>query len=323
MAKRIVCFLFCLACSSGAFAQTSHRNEIGFETDDDSYLAQGFDRYYTAGTFFYFRHALKVDTAKKLQNKVLGFEIGQKLYTPQTGSININGVDDPRYIDRPFAAYLYAGATLNLLFKDESNLKLGAQIGVVGPAAIGKPIQDFIHDTFGLYHPSGWEYQVDNDAELNLSANYNRLLIRDSWIDVSLTSYANLGNGFTGAGVGPLFRLGDFNQLFNSESTQSTAINSRNFTPLHDRELFFYYQPMINWVGYDATVQGSLFNKKSASSIEITAVPERIVLSNQLGIGYSGKRFVIDAAVVFHSRDVRTMVTDDEWGDITFMYRFR
>ena len=323
MTKRIFFFLLLLAFSLNSFAQDTHRNEIGFETDDDSYLAQGFDRYYTAGTFFFFRHALKPDSAGKLQNKVLGFEIGQKLYTPQSGSINLTGVDDPRYIDRPFAAYLYAGVNLNLLFKDESNLKLGAQLGVVGPAAIGQQIQDFIHNTFGLYHPSGWEYQIDNDAEINLSANYNRLLIRDSWVDLSLTSYANLGNGFTGAGVGPLVRLGYFNQLFNSESTQSTAIYSRKVKPLHDHELFFYYQPLFNWVGYDATVQGSLFNKQSTTSIAITGTPERIVLSNQLGIGYSGKRFVIDAAFVYHSRDVKNMLTNDDWGDITFLYRFR
>ena len=323
MTKRIFFFLLLLAFSLHSFAQDTHRNEIGFETDDDSYLAQGFDRYYTAGTFFFFRHALKPDSAGKLQNKVLGFEIGQKLYTPQSGSINLTGVDDPRYIDRPFAAYLYAGVNLNLLFKDESNLKLGAQLGVVGPAAIGQQIQDFIHNTFGLYHPSGWEYQIDNDAEINLSANYNRLLIRDSWVDLSLTSYANLGNGFTGAGVGPLLRLGYFNQLFNSESTQSTAIYSRKVKPLHDHELFFYYQPLFNWVGYDDTVQGSLFNKQSTTSIAITGTPEHIVLSNQLGIGYSGKRFVIDAAFVYHSRDVKNMLTNDDWGDITFLYRFR
>ena len=323
MAKRIFFFLLLLAFSLHSFAQDTHRNEIGFETDDDSYLAQGFDRYYTAGTFFFFRHALKPDSAGKLQNKVLGFEIGQKLYTPQSGSINLTGVDDPRYIDRPFAAYLYAGVNLNLLFKDESNLKLGAQLGVVGPAAIGQQIQDFIHNTFGLYHPSGWEYQIDNDAEINLSANYNRLLIRDSWVDLSLTSYANLGNGFTGAGVGPLLRLGYFNQLFNSESTQSTAIYSRKVKPLHDHEIFFYYQPLFNWVGYDATVPGSLFNKQSTTSIAITGTPEHIVLSNQLGIGYSGKRFVIDAAFVYHSRDVKNMLTNDDWGDITFLYRFR
>jgi lipid A 3-O-deacylase len=321
MTQKIFCFLLCLGCWLGASAQ-SHSKEVGAETDDDSYLLQGQDRYYTAGTFIYYRQALKVDSNTHLQNKVLGFELGQKLYTPQSGSINYRGFDDSTLIDRPFAAYLYIGASLNLLYKNESNLKLSAQIGVVGPSAFGRQTQQGIHSLFGLYHPSGWEYQIDNNAELNLSAEYNRLLTRADWVDVSLTSYANLGNGFTGAGVGPLLRLGDFNQLFYSESTQSTAIKSENFKPLHDHELFFYYKPQLNLVVYDATVQGSLFASKSPTSMEITRQPERFVFSNQLGIGYSGKRFVADVAAVFHTKDVKTEFESEQWGNVTLLYRF-
>ena len=308
-------------CCFKAFSQ-SHGNEIGAQSDNDSYLGQGSDRYYTDGIFIYYRHALKVNANSDLQNKVLGFEAGQKIFNPQSGSINYNGIDDTRYIDRPFAAYLYVGSTLNLLYKNESNLKLGAQIGVVGPDAYGKQVQDYVHDNFGFYHPSGWEYQIDNNWELNLSAEYNRLLARGSWIDVSLTSYANLGNGFTGAGIGPLLRLGDFNQLFNSVSTQSTAIKSNSFTPLHRHELFFYYKPQFNLVVYDATVQGGLFGSKSPNSMEITLNAERFVFSNQLGIGYSGKRFVLDAAAIFHTKDVKQMIQSHQWGSVTLLYRF-
>lgn len=322
MTHRAICFLLCFAFCCKAFAQQSHSNEIGIQTDDDSYLAQGSDRYYTAGNFAYFRHALNLKDTSRLRNKILGFEFGQKLYSPHSGSIDFTGADDPKYIDRPFAAYLYVGTTLNLLYKDESNLKLGAQIGIVGPAALGKPIQEFVHKAFGLYKPSGWEYQVDNDFEINLSAEYNRLLARASWADVLLTSYADLGNGFTGAGLGPMFRLGDFNQLFNSESTQSTAIRSRSFTPLNSRELFFYYKPQINVVAYDATIQGSLFGSKSSNSMEVTLNPERLIFSNQIGIGYSGKRFVIDVAAIFHTKDVKEMIESHQWGTVTLLYRF-
>jgi len=324
MRYSIFCLVLCFVCCTEAFAQ-SHRNEIGIETDDDSYLGQGSDRYYTAGTYIYFRHGLDLNGSTKLQNKVLGFEIGQKLYTPQSGSINpmdVSNGDDPRFIDRPFAAYLYAGATLNLLYKDESNLKLSAQVGIVGPGAYGRQTQQTIHKWFGLYHPAGWEYQLDNNAELNLSAEYNRLLARDDWADISLASYANLGNGFTGAGIGPMLRIGAFNQLFNSESTQSTAIKAQNFKPLHDHEFFFYYKPQINAVVYDATIQGSLFGTKSAASMEVTSQPERFILSNQLGAAYSGKRFVIDVAAVFHSKDTKEMVRSEQWGNVTVLYRF-
>jgi lipid A 3-O-deacylase len=322
MSYKIFCLLLCLSCTLGAFAQ-SHTNEIGAETDNDSYLLQGSDRYYTDGIFVYFNHALAVNDNSSLQNKVLGFEAGQKIFNPQSGSIaNYEGVDQPSLVDRPFAGYLYVGSTLNFLYKDESNLKLGAQLGIIGPDAFGKQVQDFVHDNFGFYHPSGWEYQIDNNAVLNLSAEYNRLLARASWVDVSLTSYGNLGNGFTGAGIGPLLRLGDFNQLFNSVSTQSTAIRSNKTAPLNSHELFFYYKPQFNYVAYDATVQGGLFTQRNPNSMEITLDPERFVLSNQLGIAYSGKRFVIDVAAIFHTKDVKEMVQSHQWGTVTALYRF-
>jgi len=186
-----------LLTATAVFAQT-HSNEIGIQTDNDSYLAQGSDRYYTDGIFIYFRHALAIkdNQSSYLQNKILGFELGQKIFNPQSGY-----VPSRQYIDRPFAGYLYVGSTLNFLYKDESNIKLGAQIGVVGPASGAEQVQTFVHRTFGFYTPSGWQYQIKNDAEINLSAEYNRLIARSSWIDISLASYLNLGNGFSGAGL--------------------------------------------------------------------------------------------------------------------------
>jgi len=307
------------------YAQTqTYTNEIGAQTDDDSYLLQGSDRYYTDGFYAYFRHALAVDSSKLLQNKVLGFELGQKMFTPESGSIaNYEGVDNTSLIDRPFAAYLYIGSTLNLLYKDESSLKLSAQIGIVGPAALGKQLQDFVHNTFGFYHPSGWEYQIDNDPELNLSAEYRRLLARTSSFDVSLDAYGNLGNGFSGAGLGPVFRLGNFNQLFNSVTTQSTVTRNTTTAPLHKNEIFFYYKPMFNYVAYDATIQGSLFEKKSANSKEITLDKEPFVLTNQFGVAFTANRFEFDIAAIFQSKTDKEMTLSEQWGTITGLYRFR
>ncbi len=302
------------------FAQT-HSTEIGAETDNDSYLLQGSDRYYTDGIFLYYRHALTVKHNSNLENEVLGFEMGQKIFNPQSGSIFYNGVDQPGLIDRPFAAYLYVGSTLNFLYSDESNLKIGAQLGTVGPNAFGKQVQDFVHDNFGFYHPSGWEYQVNNDFEINLSAEYNRLLARATWADISLASYLNLGNGFSGAGVGPLLRLGSFNQLFNSVSTQSTTSSREIAGLLHTHELFFYYKPQANYVAYDATIQGGLFDNHSG--LEITKDKEPFIFSQQFGVAFTTNRFVFDIAAIFHTLDDKEMIQSHQWGAVTGLYRFR
>ncbi|HWZ14588.1 MAG TPA: lipid A deacylase LpxR family protein [Mucilaginibacter sp.] len=313
-------FLAFLFGTAGVFAQ-SHSTEFGAQTDNDSYLLKGSDRYYTDGTFIYYRHALKINGGDStlLANKILGFETGQKIFNPQSGF-----VPGPQYVDRPFAAYLYVGSTLNLLYKNESTLKLGAQLGVVGPAALGEQVQKFIHQTFGFYPVGGWQYQIKNDVEINLSAEYNKLIARTSGLDVSFSGYANLGNGFTGAGAGPLVRIGLFNQLFHSVSTQSTTIRNETIAPLHRQEIFFYYKPQFNYVAYDATIQGGLFEKHNdPNSLEIVQTKEPFIFSQQFGIAFTTKRFVVDAAAIYHTKDVKEMVRKHQWGSITALYRFK
>ena len=319
MFNKLFLTLICLFGTITLFAQT-RSHEFAIQSDNDSFLGQGSDRYYTNGIFFYLRKGLKIsETQNNLQNKVLGFEIGQKMYNPQSGY-----VPDPTYIDRPFAAYSYIGSTLNLLYKNESNIKLSAQLGIVGPAAGGEPVQKLIHNTFGFYHLNGWQYQVRNNVQLNLGAEYNKLLARASWVDVSFTSYANLGNGFTGAGVGPLLRLGVFNQLFNSVSTQSTVSDADQTGNLHTHELFFYYKPQANGVLYDATIQGSLFNKTpDPIHMEVTLTKKPFVFSQQVGIGVSTNRFTFDIAAIFHTREVDNMLRSHQWGSLTGAYKFK
>lgn len=319
MNRKLFLVLLFVITTTCAFAQT-HRNEFGIQTDNDSYLARGGDNYYTDGIFLYYRHALKVkdNDSTHLQNKIFGLEMGQKIFNPQTGMILA-----AKYVDRPFAGYLYVGSTLNLLYKNESNLKLGAQLGVVGPASGAQTAQEFVHNAFGFYHISGWQYQIKNDLELNLSAEYNKLVARGALVDMSVSAYGNLGTGFTGAGVGPLFRFGNFNQLFNSASTQSTAIATKRITPLHRHEFFFYYKPQLNYVGYDATVQGGLFEKHNQpGSEEVVGVPEPLMFSNELGLTYTTDRWVLDFSAIFHSRDTKLMIYTHQWGSMTAIYRF-
>ncbi|RCH56505.1 lipid A deacylase LpxR family protein [Mucilaginibacter hurinus] len=315
MRLKIILAVLGIALALNTSAQT-HANEFGFQSDNDSFLAQGSDRYYTNGLFVHYRHALTVNS-DKLRNKVLGFELGQKIFNPRTGQI-----PDRSYIDRPFAGYLYIGANINYLYADESNLKLGLRTGVVGPSALGKQSQSVIHNTFGFYTLRGWEYQIQNNFQLNLSAEYNRLLTRTTVADVSLATNAQLGTGFTGAGAGVMLRLGNFNQLFNSVSTQSTAMRNINHTPLHRYELFFYYKPSLNFIAYDATIQGGLFNGSMQQGNEVTLTKNPLVVSNELGISYGGKRWVLGLSAIFNSREVKQMVRSHQWGSATVLYRF-
>jgi lipid A 3-O-deacylase len=312
----VTTLLFCI--STAQLLAQNCTQEFGFQSDNDSFLAQGSDRYYTNGLFIFYRRGMEFKNPK-LANKVLGIEIGQKLFNAQTG-----GVPDSTYIDRPFAGYLYAGVNINYLFRNESNFKIGLQAGVIGPAAKGKEVQQIIHNTFGFYELNGWQYQIKNNVQINVNAEYNRLLLRKDWFDLTAGVYGMAGTGFNGAGIGPLLRFGNFNQLFNSVSMQSTATRN-SIAPLHKKEVFLHYKPTFNYVGYDATVQGTLFNKTEdpKNDREITSTPQHTVFSNQVGLTYGGPRWVFDFTATFNTKEVKTQVFNThQWGSVTIMYRF-
>lgn len=307
----------CLLIALAAKAQ-NHSSEAGLQTDNDSYLLQGSDRYYTDGLFLFYRHALKTGDSTSLKNKVLGFEVGQKIYNPRTANIPA-----ARFVDRPFAGYLYIATTLNLLYANESNLKLGVQTGIIGPGSGAKEAQTYVHSTFGFYPVNGWQYQVRNAFQLNLSAEYNRLLARDGAFDISLSTYGNLGASFNGAGLGPSLRLGRFNPLYNSVTTQSTVTSKAISESNSKGEFFIHYKPMFNYVAYDATIQGGLFGgERPAGSQEITFTPNRFILTQQAGVSFTTKRWVLDYTATFTSKQIKGMVYTQQWASITALYRF-
>ncbi|WP_426479211.1 lipid A-modifier LpxR family protein [Chryseobacterium sp. CBSDS_008] len=131
------------------FSQAKY--EVGFQTDNDSYLGNGSDRYYTNGLLFYYRQALEVKSKEgsNLVNKIFEMEAGQKIYTPKSGYI-LSQED----IDRPFAGYLYIASHLNLLYNNESNLKLSLHLGGIGKDSGAERMQTLLHKKLGLYIPS-------------------------------------------------------------------------------------------------------------------------------------------------------------------------
>lgn len=305
--------VFCLVFSA-SFAQ-DFKNEFGFKTENDAYLATLNDRYYTNGLFIYFRRAINPkDFKPEVEKKTYEISIGQKMYTPYWGSVPLK--EDQ---DRPFAGYLYAGGAYSIFYKDEKVLKLSAEIGTTGPNSLAQDAQKFLHETVGFYKPAGWEYQIKNEIAVNLSANYSKLLVRsnDKAVDLSAQGYANLGTTFSGLGGSILFRAGRLNQLFNS-SYHDAVIGSSKTARLNKSEFFFYAKPQLNVVAYDATIQGSLFNNDSP----ITFGVKPIVFEQQFGLNYSSNRFTADFNVIFKTKEVKSVAKAQNYGGISLYYRF-
>lgn len=318
MRSSICSLFFLLVFISFGFSQDAgYRNEFGFRSDNDAYLAYGQDRYYTNGLFIYLRRATDQKKLPKNLNKLIWeVEGGQKMYNPQSGQIT-----DISYIDRPFAGYLYAGASLNFLFQTENSLKIAIQAGTIGPNAKGQETQELLHSIVGFYEIKGWQWQVGNESAFNTSFTYKNLLLRNASkkLDLSLDSYLNLGNTFTGAGAGILFRTGDLNQLFHSAITESAVSHNSESKDFTERELFFYAKPTLHYVAYDATIQGGLFSGNKGAVVFDT---KPFVFSQQAGVMFSKKRWTADFSLTFKSREVKSVAKPHQYASAALYYRF-
>ena len=315
--------IICLILSScfNAFSQSKkdsiYKNESGFRSEYDSYLAFGQDRYYTNGLFLTFRHAADQSKLKdKTAKKIWEVEAGHSMYNPYTGKIT-----NPATIDRPFAAYLYASGRINWHFKSEKLLATTLQAGTIGPAAKGKEAQELLHDIIGFYEVGGWEYQLENEFGVNAVGEFMSLLGRSASkkTDISFDGTVNLGNTFAGLGAGLLFRTGRINPLYRSVSTNSRISNNSILDSVPAKELLFFAKPSLHYTAYDATIQGGMFRDDKGPFV---FDPKRFVFTQELGIMYAQRRWTLNFSIVFKSREIKSPAKAHQYGSAAVYYRF-
>jgi uncharacterized protein (TIGR00252 family) len=135
-----------------------------------------------------------------------GWSLGQNIYTPQDISKPELQTDE-----RPYAAWLYGGAVFEMR-GEGIHRSLELDVGMIGPAALGRPIQTKWHDLIGVDPPRGWNNQLRNEPGIEL--HYNRRERREigkrgPWSADFLDRRGGaLGNIFAFANVTPTFRAG-------------------------------------------------------------------------------------------------------------------
>lgn len=131
----------------------------------------------------------------------LGFFIGQNLYTPKDISI----ADNQPY-DRPWAAWLYLGTVVQRVRGDRLDTA-ELDLGVVGPAALGKPMQSSWHHLFGSAEPKGWHNQSHSEAAFML-AYLQKRRFGNSVFQIVPHAGVTVGTVMTLARAGGIVRLG-------------------------------------------------------------------------------------------------------------------
>ena len=210
--------------------------------------------------------------------------------------------------DRPFAAaimlksFVVATDTIH-----KARLTSSLSIGLIGPGAFGEEMQVGIHKATGNKEPLGWHNQIKNDVVLNYRVSYEQQLLKyREFFTLQGMSSAQLGTLFTNASLGFNTTIG----IVNSPFTNS----KKGFA------LYVYSQPRVSIIGYDATLQGGVFNQKSPYTIANSDI-ERFTAQLDYGLVLQTRTLYIEFSRSLITREISTLGSA-AWGGMKFGFTF-
>ncbi len=217
-----------------------------------------------------------------------GIGIEQAGYTPnnlENYEVNLK--------DRPFAGTLFLNTFLTSI--DSSNKQRFSSMlttGVIGPAAMGKELQVGVHAMLGQVQPPGWANQISNDIILNYQVGYEKQVVAaDGIFLLSAGVWSRFGTLSDKLSPGLLVMLGSFDSPFTGTRSKKNV------------RFYLYDRPGVDFVGYDATLQGGAFSTSpyTLQSNEIS----RSVLRNISGFTFTYRSVSIEYFHVAQSPQYR------------------
>lgn len=293
--------------NTASFRDIKTDNYFRFNYDNDYFT--GVDQNYTQG--YNFELVAPIFQQNPVNNLFFkpknsqykyGLSIEHIGFTPN----NIKSTDI-QYDDRPFAAAIMLKSFLIAIDTiKKSRLVSSVNMGIIGPGAFGKEMQVAIHEATGNTIPGGWRNQIKNDVVVNYEINYEKQLIHFSNLFcLNATSNAKVGTLFTNASLGLNASVGLLNNPFLGTTFK------RNF------ELYFFTQVLASAIGYDATLQGGLFNTKSPYTINSI---ERFTAQNHFGIIMQTKSLYFEYFQTLQTREYE-IGKSYKWGGIKIGFR--
>ena len=254
--------------------KTSWYLKLNFDND----IFSNTDYYYTNGSsielsipFMRTSPVNKIFFAPKNYDiEFCGFSIKQNIYTPTDPDTEVI-----LYGDRPFSSYLTIGQ-----FREVYNLtkniyvKSQLSLGVLGPSSLGGQVQSSIHEI----EPVGWENQINDNFVIDYSVQFKKGIVNTSAVGLNVTGNANIGTLNNKIGGGFDFRFGRFMPFYSGPVSMFEQVH-----PGRNLQYWFFVKSSADIIGYDATLQGGLFNSDNPYTIA-SADLNRIVVQASAGI---------------------------------------
>ncbi len=262
---------------------SDHYTRIYYEND----FFTGTDRDYTQGIYIeivkpaFRRFPLSSLLWHPRNSEVkYGIALEDDGYTP-----NIIDAAAIQYGDRPYAGVLFLKTFLTATDADRHEyISTQLSTGIIGQSAGGAPMQKAIHHWIHYTQPLGWPNQIRNDVVLNYQLNYEReIFALDNNLSLATYNSLRLGTLSTKVSAGLHAMVGNFNSTF-APKTRSRA---------KKLQYYIYDEPSVNAVGYDATLQGGLFNHSSPYTIRSNEI-NRFTFQHKFGVALIFKKLYLE-----------------------------
>lgn len=310
-------------------------NDLFSETDQDytsgirlSWVSPDIETYYDEDTlpdwvtrmnrrltFFHGRH-------KGVERNVI-ISGAQQIYTPEDET-ETELIED----DRPYAGWLFLGLGYQTRFENQLDT-LELRLGVIGPAALGKEAQDFIHDLRGFAKFQGWDNQLRNEPGVIAVWEHKRkkgIMNANSRFGADLIGHAGfaLGNVGTYANAGAEFRMGwaipdDFGTSAIRPGGENSTPNSVwNPSIAVDRNwgLHAFVSFDVRLVVHDIFLDGNTF--KTSHSVD----KEHLVADAAVGLSFLYRGVKLSYAHIFRSKEFELQDHSHSYGSLAISYTF-
>jgi hypothetical protein len=291
-----------------AYTQERFAKEWAITTENDAFLLNYSDAYYTNGIFFRYSIADKSKPFKRIHQ----FEVGQQIFTPlsKTGA-------DIKQIDRPYSGFLFGRYSQLNTTRRNDLFSWQVTLGAVGPISLAEQLQNSYHNLFNYKRFEGWRYQVRNAIGVDAGIRYAKSLLQVAHaFRVSPQVEAQAGTNFTGAKLSTVFALGQSNDV-TSSAFFNTRTSSNTTTPQKRTEIFAFWAPSILLQAYNATLQGNLLHKGTGA---VLASPSTWVWEQRMGICLAANRFSTRIEFIYQSKETPAQKRAHSFGSLQFAY---
>ena len=262
-------FFFCSLLIPEVNAQSDYRDqEVSFRNDNDVYLFDNRDRYYTNGISLNYRFEPKMGSFFRRRNRVdsvkfiVDLELSHKIYTPQ-------GIrrSDFSFFDRPYAGLAYVGVSVAQFWTPTIRFSYGLEAGIIGEYAGAQFFQEWHHSILGLPEPLGWEHQIKNEPILTSKFEFNKqFVIFKEGMDVISSTNLRLGSAFLDGTQWVDLRFGKIQPL--NRSGFKNAILGK-WSDYFRNNTYFFAGFGVQYVHHNTLIEGSLWGDESPHTEEV------------------------------------------------------